>query len=425
MISTAFADLRRRPGVLASIVVLAASIVGHAGNYAYYVVAARMLGPAEFASISAVIAFATLAFMPFSGYQTAAARDVAALVEADDSERLHGYLQALFRHLAAIVLPLGAMLLLAAPLLTRWLTLDSPLMAVTAALWILGGVVLVVAIGALQGLGRFGNVALQLAGPLGALRVLLLPPLVLLAGVLGGVLAMVLATLVGLSLAAPPLWKAARGASGPATLRVGASVLGLLAFASLTNMDILAAKALLPATEAGTYASAALLGKIALFAPAALTLVLLPKAAARLERGERADRPVLLTLAVSGLSGLAIAAFFALLPRALVQFTFGSEFSDAQALVVPLALVMTAAAVLNVHLAFAVARRSRAFMALLVGAAALQCVLLFTTVSDAADIVRASAFAIGGALVVHEVLSPSGALRMLVGTGVGQRSRIR
>ena len=61
-------------------------------------------------------------------------------------------------------------------------------------------------------------------------------------------------------------------------------LVGSLAFASLTNVDILLAAYFLPET-AGVYAAAALVGKVVLFLPSALVTVLLPKAASRAAAG--------------------------------------------------------------------------------------------------------------------------------------------
>ena len=70
------------------IVVLLASFAGHAGNYLFYVIAARMVTPAEFATISALVAFATIVLMPVNGIQVAVARDVALLRTSGSASQL-------------------------------------------------------------------------------------------------------------------------------------------------------------------------------------------------------------------------------------------------------------------------------------------------------------------------------------------------
>lgn len=401
-------------GVRVGLIVLVASFVGHGANYGYYVVAARMLDVPGFADISVLIAFSLLAFMPFNGLQAAAARDVARLSESTDPGRVSAYIRTLFLRVGLVDLLLLAALVAVSGPLASWLGLESPRLIWLTGVWIALGTLLILGLGVSQGLQRFGTVGVLLAGPLGAFRTALLPVGIVLAGVAGGVGAMIAATVLGLGI----VWLALRSAlSAPPTAGhglppVGTAVVALLAFASLTNADLLVAKAALSPQDAGVYASAALLGKVALYAPQALALVLLPRAAAALARGERAEGQVLVTLGVTVLSGLAVAVGLALLPTSVLAGTFGPEYVGARPLLLPLALVMTGAALLNVHLMFAMARGSRGFPALLVVTAIGHALLLALLHDSAAQIITATAIAVGVATLVHETTSRHGALRM-------------
>src|SRR5262249_35829865 len=86
------------------LIVLIASFAGHAGNYLYYLIAARMVTPPEFAAISALIALGTIVWMPINGVQLAVARDVAVLRTSGTSGELSAYLRRLGRRTGAMVL---------------------------------------------------------------------------------------------------------------------------------------------------------------------------------------------------------------------------------------------------------------------------------------------------------------------------------
>lgn len=402
-------------GSRVGVVVTAASFVGHLSNYLFYVLTANILGAAAFAEVSALVAFATLVFQPFNGVQVGAARDVARLRAGGRDAEVGGYLRALFLRISVINVVLLTVIVACSSLLRSWLQLESVPLVVFAGVWIVLGTTLLVAIGVLQGMERFGHVGWQLGGPLGALRVLLLPLLALAAGVSGSMVAMIGATVVGLATAARiivPLLRT-RVVSVAPSLRLGLAVVTLVAFASMTNMDIIVARASLEPTQAGTYASAALIGKIALYAPAALAMVLLPQVAARLERGQNADRLVLnaqlLTLAAGGTVVLALAV----LPSGLVTATFGPEFVDVSGLLVPLALIMTMAALLNVHIACAMAARDGRFAVVLAGAAVAHLGLLAVLHDSPRQIIAASAIAIGIAFLLQEVFSRTGMVTLL------------
>lgn len=402
-------------GRRAGLVVLLASFVGHGGNYLFYVIAARMVTPAEFAAISAIIAFATIVFMPVNGIQVAVARDVAMLRAGGRDDELAGYLRRLGRRSLLFCAATLVLLVALSPLLARLLELGSGPLAL-AGLWIGLGAALLVATGVAQGMERFGYVSFALAGPLGMLRTVLLPLCVLVAGVAGGIWAMIAATAIGLTVLVPPVVRAARTGTAlapPVLPSVLVTMIALLAFSSLTNVDMLVAQAALGEAERAHYASAALLGKVALFAPSALALVLLPRATAAIERGQSADRAVLKTLGMTAACGLVVAGLLWAMPTSLLTLMFGSAFAGAKPLLLPLALVMTAAAVLWVHLTFATAKRSGRMTVLLVAAAVGHWALLAVLHATPMQIILASATAILVTLVVIEVGSSSGIVRML------------
>lgn len=407
-------DDARRLGII----VLAASFVGHIGNYLYYVIAARMVTPPEFSAISALISFGTITMMPINGVQVAVARDVALLRTSNGEGALSAYLRRLGIRMGITCVVVFAIIAGLAPVLSHVLHIGSMLSIYLAAVWVGTSALLTVLTGVYQGMEKFGYVAFALAGPLGALRSVLLPLCVLMAGMAGSMYAMTIATLIGLVLMIGPTIRSAR-VTPEATISTPSMVItmiALLAFSSLTNADLLFAQASLTATDRAHYASAVLLGKIALYAPAALALVLLPRASAGLERGERMDSAVLKTIGMTAACGLAVAAVLFVMPTSVVTATFGQAYAAAKPLLAPLALVMTGAAVLWVHLTFATAKRSKKMTTGLVVAAVAHWILLAFLHHSPEQIIMASGIAVGCSLVAIEIGSGSGIVRMLRGS---------
>jgi O-antigen/teichoic acid export membrane protein len=192
------------------------------------------------------------------------------------------------------------------------------------------------------------------------------------------------------------------------------ALIALIAFASLTNTDVLAAKTLLSAHDAGLYASAALLGKIALYAPSALALVLLPKVTVRLERGIDVRGPALLTMAATVATGAVVTLAILAAPSGVVSIVFGSEYRAGFWLAAPIAAVMTMNALLQVHLMMALASGERATIWLVAGATAVQIVGMATLARSAGAVVAVSAVATGVAILGHELLSSYGAVKLLL-----------
>jgi O-antigen/teichoic acid export membrane protein len=404
-------------GRRAGLIVLIASFVGHAANYLFYVIAARMVTPPEFAAISALVAFGTIAMMPINGVQVAVARDVAVLRTSGTGGELSAYLRRMGRRMLITCLVLLLLISALSPVLADRLHLGSALPVILAGAWISATALLAVLTGVTQGMERFGYVAFSLAGPLGALRTLLLPLCVLAAGMAGSMWAMLIASALGVAVLLRPVAGTVRAAptQPPAMPSTLVTMIALLAFSSLTNVDLLVAQATLGESDRAHYAGAVLLGKIALFAPSALALVLLPRATSALERGERAEGAVLKTMALTVACGLCVAAVLWIMPSWVLTGTFGAAYGASKPLLAPLALVMTAAAALWVHLTFAIAKRSRRMTFGLVTAAVAHWVLLALLHDSPRQIITASALAIGTSLIVIEVASRSGVVRMLTG----------
>jgi O-antigen/teichoic acid export membrane protein len=403
--------------VRAGLVVTAGTFAGHLGNYLFYMLAARLLGPASFAEVSALVAFATLVTQPFTGIQAAAARDIARLRAGGGPGMVGAYLARLLKLLASATGVVLAILLGASPLLTRWLKLESTTVTVVAVVWIAAWGAAIVGVGVMQGMNRFGQVAWLMGGPLGMLRAALLIPFVLWAGVIGSMTAMLLAALVGLVSLVPTVRKSLRCRSRDTVGRrpqLGLALVTLLAFASLTNADVLIAKAVLPPVQAGLYSSAVLLGKISLFAPLAIAMILLPRAASILETGGDARRLLWGAQAATLGMGVVITAAWLLLPPAVIRLTFGPSFLAAKALIVPLSATMTMAALLNVGISYALALHRRRFSVALVLGAVLHIVLLAVFAHSPASLIAVSAISIGATLVVTELLTGHGALSTLL-----------
>ena len=402
-------------GARASLLLVAANAVGLVGSYLYNLICIRWLGAARFGDVAAVTTLATILAVPFTGIQSALARDVARLESGGD----HGGVRGLFgivtrRGLVALAVLLVVFLALT-PVTADVLHLESTGIAVAAVALITVTVVLLVLQGFLQGLGRFTSLALQ-ALLLGASKPLLAIPLIIASATVGaliaGALSAVLAGGVAL-LALRPMVRWPRGRA-PARPLEGSTpvVAGLVAFSAMMNLDILVAKAVLSSHDAGTYAAASFVGKVTIYVPIAISVVLLPRAVSLHERGGDAFRPVFLSVATVVGFGAIYSLILLFIPKSLVELTFGASFGDARDLLAPCALAMTLCGVVNIKLSLAFAARENGFVVLTIMGVVLQVVMLALWHSSAYEILAATAAGAGFAIVLHELRSPY-ALRRL------------
>jgi O-antigen/teichoic acid export membrane protein len=180
-------------------------------------------------------------------------------------------------------------------------------------------------------------------------------------------------------------------------------MVGVLSITSLTTIDVIVAKAAFSDHDAGLYGSASLIGRVILYLPAAIVLVLLPKVSAREAAGRESYDVLAKSLLVTGGFCAAATVMYAVAPKLLVFIAFGSSFEDSAGLLWMFALAMSGFAILNVLLTYHLARGDyRLSILLLIGA--IGQLALFSVYHGSAEQLLAIDIAVAFTLVaLHEV----------------------
>ena len=410
--------LRSSAGVRASAALFAGTAAVLAGAYAYNLVCIRWLGARDYGDVAALTALSTILLLPLLGVQAALAREVAAFRANENAPALGALLALTMRRGVVLVAVAIALLLVGAPAIAALLNIATVESVAAAAFLVGAGSAMPVLQGFLQGVERFRPISVALI-VYGIGRPIIAVPLILVGlGVAGALTA---GTVAALGAAAIALWALRdilrEHGRAPVALELTGFkpvIIGLFAFTVVTNADVLAANAFLGESEAGTYASASLVGKLAALLPAGVVApVLLPRATARIERGADATRIVSAALIATAVFGVILTVVLFAVPESLVEWAFGEQFADARDLLAPCAAVMTLCGVINVNLTFAVALRDHALIRLLVAAVVVQ-LLLFAVLHDGPyEILAATALASLVVIVPHEVRSPVAIWRLL------------
>ena len=406
------------PGLRAGTIVFLGIAAGNVGNYLFHFASARLLGPSSYGDVASLVAVIGLVSLPLVGVQVAVARYIAGFAEADAKSSISlffskGLRLALFVGVVASAVLCG----LAFPL-SSFLGIDSLVAVLLTGLVAAPSVVGPVVWGMAQGLQRFALFAVSIGlGP--ALRpilaVILLTAGFGVAGAMGATLiAAIAAVAVPLVLLRSWLIRPARGPSPVPAREVSSylvpAVVGVLSITSLTTIDVIVGKAALSDHEAGLYGSASLIGRVILYLPAAIVLVLLPKVAAR-EAAGRQTRDVLVKSLLVTIAFCAVATVtYAVAPKLVVFLAFGSSFEEASGLLWMFGLAMSGYAILNVLLAYHLGRGSNRFSFILLGGAVVQIVLLVAFHGSPEQLLAVDIAVAIGLLVAHELLVPAGRL---------------
>jgi O-antigen/teichoic acid export membrane protein len=383
-------------------------------GYLFNVACIRYLGSRVYGDVAAVLALAALVALPLGSLQILLAREVAQVPILQVGGLLRRWtFRAALASLAALALGIA----LLAPLQDA-LSIESRAVLAIGMVGVVFAVLGAVLFGVLQGVLRFGSLALVYG--LGGLAkpILVVPALLLGFGAVGALtvntIAAVLAILIAVW-ALRDLWS--RGAGGEApphdARQMAIMLVGSLAFASLTNADILLANYYLDDASAGVYAAAALVGKAVLFLPAAVVTVLLPKAAGREAVGRTSQGILMASAAVTLALTLAATGVLALVPEQTLVWAFGGEFRESTELLGWFGLAMTAAALVNVYLSVYFAQRDARFPLVVLAAAVAQVVGVSLFHESPLAIVIVTLACAGSVLLLHELFFRHSLIRIV------------
>jgi O-antigen/teichoic acid export membrane protein len=300
-------------------------------NFVFHVVISRLLGPADYGALGALLNLMLVLSVPLGALQ-------AAVTQAEASRRHAGRAginvvgTVMRAALFGAVVTVG--LIVASPLIAGFLHFGSIWSVVVLAAWILPAVIGAVFQGVLMGRLRFMPVALASLVGSGLGRLLFGVMFVELGG---GVVAALFASVVGQVLATLIVaiavrhdfrsrWEGARG------IDLRESVLSVCALAGywvLGSEDTVLVRHFLLAHSAGLYAAAATAGRIALFLPGAIAMIAFPRFSRDKGHGESSREALRWSLVGTALlSFVAAVAMFAF-PSLLIEILFGSKYLGA------------------------------------------------------------------------------------------------
>ena len=408
------ARLRTSQGFLGGVILALATLVWNGCGYLYSVACIRYLGPTAYGDIAALLALGALVAVPLGSLQIVVAREVAHVGSDDAAARL---LRRITLRLTLIALGLFAVALVLVDPIQSLLRVETKAAVVAGLSAIVFAIIAAGLFGILQGTLRFTAFgAMYAIGGISRLA-LVVPALLLGFGVVGALVVNTTAGALAVALSAfalRGLWRR----HNPTTdvhfdrREVTVMVAGSLAFASLTNADIILAAYFFPGDTAGVYAAAALVGKAVLFLPSAIVTVLLPKAAVRMAAGLSPHKILLASAAVTLAITLAATAVLALVPESLLVWAFGGDFREATGLLAWFGLAMTAAALVNVYLSVYFAERDARFPLLVLAAAVAQVVAVCLWHPNPRSIVLVTLACATTVLVIHEMVFPYRLMRL-------------
>ena len=395
----------------AASVMVVLTLAASAVNYASNVIFSRLLAPAEFGDLTAILAFAVIASVPTGAAQTIIAQRVARNVAEGNTEQLRWLIRHALGHVVAISAMVGLLYALALPLVIQLLEIRAPGPAIALLPLLMLMFIIPVALGVLQGMDRFiafGLMTLAIA----VSRIAFGVPWAVAGGGSGGAvggqaIGLAVVLVVAAWILRGHLMPRGTGAATaglkrrPTPAAISASA-AFVAFAVISNLDILLAKLFLNPYDVGLYAALATVSKVVIFLPAAVAIAMVPNAA-RAQHSPAASRRVLRIAAVLVFVTALIAAVpAALAPDLVIKGMFGGDYVGAEDGVLPTVCAGAGLALLYLLVTYVVAIDDRRWALIIVAGVALQVVGIAAFHASPAQVATVQAVVVLVVLALNE-----------------------
>jgi len=332
-----------------------ATSMANVANYVFHVLLGRMLGPADYGILMSLISLLMIISVPAGALQTVITKYVSQFKAKEEYAKINRLILVSIKRLFWYGLLAFLVFAFLSGYVAAFLRIPSRVPVIVLGLVLLVSIILPVLSGGLQGLQIFEHLGGYIITG-GVLRVVFGVLLVSLGlGVSGAIGASALSTAIVLVLAFVSLrfiygWKDENVRLNSSEMyRYFWPVLAtVLCFMVLTNTDIILVKHFFSPVEAGHYSAAAVFGKIVLFLPAAIVMVMFPKTS-ELHALEKDSSLILWKslLGVGFLCGVVTAGYF-LFPRLIVSVLFGVKYLSAVPLIGLFGLAMTFFSLVNI-----------------------------------------------------------------------------
>ena len=354
-------------------------------NYIFQIILGRTLSPEQYGGFNSLLATSALITTPFTILHLVFSRFIAGMAD-NKLQKIKALLTICLKTILAIVFGIALIGLLSAQWLQNFLHTETSLPIILILLATCFAAFQNVVIAACEGMQRFLTLGIiSGGGSLARLLFAILFVVVLGWGIEGGLLAVTFAVFSGLVFG---VWQLRDVFKSQVVVLPSNSWLEMARFsipsflmitmvAIMCNIDIILVRHYCPQEQAGYYATATILGRIAFFLPSSLLMVLFPSVAKATTSGAKDHQYLLVSLGLTTiLSGIVFLVFF-LAGQSIIQVVYGNQYFSAAPLLTIVTAAMGLLAVSHVIFSYNMARSEFSFLWFLIGGVLLMLSLVF------------------------------------------------
>jgi len=360
-------------------------------NLLYQLFMVRALTPADFGLLDKLMGLTLITAMPTGTFQAVVTKFISGFKAEENWLKIHTFLCLFFKKMALVA---GILLVIFACFkeqIAIYYKTDNSLLIIMVGLLLFLSTIFPLNMGGLQGLQKFKS--LGTASILNSFLRLSLGIMFVKFGfrVAGALGAVIIATFLGLIAAFIPLRKyfffsnktcpkqQQKDLNLPAIYQYCfPAFVALFSFALLTNMDLQLISPFFSAQDAGYFAVARMVGKIILYLPGAVTIVMFPKVSERFTKNKNTTKILKKSLLIVGLLCFLSGIICVIFPEQILKVLTGSAYSQSVSLVIPFVVSMSFYALSSVFLYYYLSVHNMKFIYIFMLFALLQGILIRT-----------------------------------------------
>ncbi len=320
----------------------------------------RLLGPSEYGALTSIISllFITSAF---SGtIQITSAKHVSVYFAQDDNDRIKIFFNLITKRILVASFVVFALILIFINKLKLFLNLDSIYPLIFFSVIVIIGFLISINRGALQGVKKFKSLGINLI-----LEVLLkftLGIILVYFGLKtdGAMLGFMIASISAYLIIFLPLKGILRKGNGDTSIKgidlkvfyrgISLILISTVLFSLLAYSDIILVKHFFSSYDTGVYSAAAQIGRIILFFPAAVSMVVFPRLSEKHTKKESTANTLLKGLAIIAFISVIFLIVYFFFPEIVLKIIYGSKFLLASELVFEYGIFMAFVSLISLQI---------------------------------------------------------------------------
>ena len=334
-------------------------------NFLYNIVMGRMLGPSEYGVLVSITSLLYISGTIGATVQTTLTKNSSSYLANGDLNKVRILFYLITKRLFIITVIIFIIILIFINQITAFLKLNSIYPLIFLGIMIVGGSLIAIGKGVLQGIQNFKSL-----GIISILEVLLKLGL----GVIlvyigfksgGAIFGLMLATLFSYFFILIPLrkilWKKDNKAiDDKINLKkfyknISLILISTILISILSYIDIVLVKHFFTSYETGQYSAAAQIGRIILFFPGAISIVIFPRLSEKFTKKESVRNTVIKSFAIILAVSVVFLIFYYFFPKLVIGIIYGKQYLLASTLVFKYGIFMTLISMINLQIFYFIA----------------------------------------------------------------------